>query len=153
MTEQNSLDKFRSKEVEERFQELISGIVNEEFENMNTALDPQPVGCSKDGNRSAGSALSKTTGDGIQRMQVHGGAVSGMMDTAMGMSIMAKSGRPVTTAELNVSFIRPFLGESFLIDTEILYMGRNLIRTRSTAYDEESGKLLASATANFAYVG
>ena len=34
MTEQNSLDKFRSKEVEERFQELISGIVNEEFENM-----------------------------------------------------------------------------------------------------------------------
>ncbi len=108
MTEQNSLDKFRSKEVEERFQELISGVVNEEFENM---------------------------------------------DTAMGMSIMAKSGRPVTTAELNVSFIRPFLGESFLIDTEILYMGRNLIRTRSTAYDEESGKLLASATANFAYVG
>ena len=46
MTEQNSLDKFRSKEVEERFQELISGVVNEEFENMNTALDPQPVGCS-----------------------------------------------------------------------------------------------------------
>ena len=34
MTEQNSLDKFRSKEVEERFQELISGVVNEEFENM-----------------------------------------------------------------------------------------------------------------------
>ena len=32
MAEQNSLDKFRSKEVEERFQELISGIVNEEFE-------------------------------------------------------------------------------------------------------------------------
>ena len=29
MAEQNSLDKFRSKEVEERFQELISGIVNE----------------------------------------------------------------------------------------------------------------------------
>ncbi len=49
MAEQNSLDKFRSKEVEERFKDLISGVVNEEFENMNTALDPQPVGCSKDG--------------------------------------------------------------------------------------------------------
>ena len=49
MTEQNSLDKFRSKEVEERFKDLIGGVVNEEFENMNTALDPQPVGCSKDG--------------------------------------------------------------------------------------------------------
>ena len=125
---------------------------NEEFENMNTALDPQPVGCSKDGTECRIRFIKKDW-ERNQRMQVHGGAVSGMMDTAMGMSIMAKSGRPVTTAELNVSFIRPFLGESFLIDTEILYMGRNLIRTRSTAYDEESGKLLASATANFAYVG
>ena len=142
MTEQNSLDKFRSKEVEERFQELISGIVNEEFENMNTALDPQPVGCSKDGTECRIRFIKKDW-ERNQRMQVHGGAVSGMMDTAMGMSIMAKSGRPVTTAELNVSFIRPFLGESFLIDTEILYMGRNLIRTRSTANDQESGKLLA----------
>ena len=129
MTEQNSLDKFRSKEVEERFQELISGVVNEEFENMNTALDPQPVGCSKDGTECRIRFIKKDW-ERNQRMQVHGGAVSGMMDTAMGMSIMAKSGRPVTTAELNVSFIRPFLGESFLIDTEILYMGRNLIRTR-----------------------
>ena len=119
MTEQNSLDKFRSKEVEERFQELISGVVNEEFENMNTALDPQPVGCSKDGTECRIRFIKKDW-ERNQRMQVHGGAVSGMMDTAMGMSIMAKSGRPVTTAELNVSFIRPFLGESFLIDTEIL---------------------------------
>ena len=116
MAEQNSLDKFRSKEVEERFQELISGIVNEEFENMNTALDPQPVGCSKDGTECRIRFIKKDW-ERNQRMQVHGGAVSGMMDTAMGMSIMAKSGRPVTTAELNVSFIRPFLGESFLIDT------------------------------------
>lgn len=64
MTEQNSLDKFRSKEVEERFQELISGIVNEEFENMNTALDPQPVGCSKDGTECRIRFIKKT-GNGI----------------------------------------------------------------------------------------
>ena len=64
MTEQNSLDKFRSKEVEERFQELISGVVNEEFENMNTALDPQPVDAAKTA-QSAESALSKKTGNGI----------------------------------------------------------------------------------------
>ena len=142
MTEQNSLDKFRSKEVEERFKDLIGGVVNEEFENMNTALDPQPVGCSKDGMECRIRFIKKDW-ERNQRMQVHGGAVSGMMDTAMGMSIMAKSGRPVTTAELNISFI----------DTEILYMGRNLIRTRAIARDEESGKLLASATADFAYVG
>ena len=84
--------------MEERFQELISGVVNEEFENMNTALDPQPVGCSKDGTECR-IRLIKKDWERNQRMQVHGGAVSGMMDTAMGMSIMAKSGRPVTTAE------------------------------------------------------
>ena len=98
MTEQNSLDKFRSKEVEERFKDLIGGVVNEEFENMNTALDPQPVGCSKDGMECRIRFIKKDW-ERNQRMQVHGGAVSGMMDTAMGMSIMAKSGRPVTTAE------------------------------------------------------
>ncbi len=152
MTEQNSLEKFKSKEVEERFKELTDDMINEEFENMNTALDPQPVGCSKDGMQTRIRFIKKDW-ERNQRMQVHGGAVSGMMDTAMGMSIMARSGRSVTTAELNVSFIRPFLGESFLVDTEILNMGRNLIRTRATAYDEESGKILASAAANFAYVG
>lgn len=71
MTEQNSLDKFRSKEVEERFQELISGIVNEEFENMNTALDPQPVGCSKDGTECRIRFIKKDW-ERNQRMQVHG---------------------------------------------------------------------------------
>ena len=76
MTEQNSLDKFRSKEVEERFQELISGVVNEEFENMNTALDPQPVGCSKDGTECRIRFIKKDW-ERNQRMQVHGGAVSG----------------------------------------------------------------------------
>ena len=101
MTEQNSLDKFRSKEVEERFQELISGIVNEEFENMNNGWIPAS-GMHKSTAGSAGSAFIKGWKQESARMQVHGGAVSGMMDTAMGMSIMAKSGRPVTTAELNI---------------------------------------------------
>lgn len=64
MTEQNSLDKFRSKEVEERFQELISGIVNEEFENMNTRWIPNQWDAAKTA-QSAGSALSKKTGNGI----------------------------------------------------------------------------------------
>ena len=77
MTEQNSLDKFRSKEVEERFQELISGVVNEEFENMNTALDPQPVGCSKDGTECRIRFIKKDW-ERNQRMQVHGGGVSDM---------------------------------------------------------------------------
>ena len=118
---------------------------------MNTLLDPQPVGCSADGTECRIRFVKKDW-EKNQREQVHGGAVSGMMDTAMGMSIMAASGRNVTTAELAVSFIRPFTGESFLIDTEILNLGRSLVRIRARAFDESAGKLLASATANFAYV-
>ena len=150
--ERSNLDKFRSKEVEERFEDIVNGIISEETGNMNGLLNPQTVGCSKDGMRSR-IRFIKQDWQKNQRQQVHGGAVSGMMDTAMGMSIMAASGRNVTTAELNVSFIRPFMGESFLIDTETLNLGRNLIRICARAFDEENGKLLASATANFAYVG
>lgn len=152
MLERSSLDKFKSKEVERRFQNIIDGMKKSETINLNTLLDPQPVGCSKDGMETRIRFVRKDW-ENNQRNQVHGGAVSSMLDTAMGMSIMAAGGRHVTTAELSVSFIRPFFGESFAVDTEILNMGRNLIRVRAVAYDEANGKLLASASANFAYIG
>lgn len=151
MINRGKMDKFKSKEVEECFTRIVEDMEEPEFTNMNTMLSPQPVGCSKDGMESR-IRFIKRDWERNQRMQVHGGAVSGMMDTAMGMSIMAVSGKHVTTAELNVSFIRPFIGESFLIDTEILNMGRNLIRMCGRAFDEDNGKLLASATATFAFI-
>lgn len=152
MMDKHDLGKFKSKEVEKRFQNIINGMINTETVNMNVLMDPQPVGCSKDGMETRIRFVRKDW-ENNQRNQAHGGAVSAMLDTAMGMSIMAATGRHITTAELNVSFIRPFSGNSFLIDSEILKAGRNLVRVRAVAFDEEDGKLLASASANFAYIG
>ena len=151
MIKKSIIEKFESKEIEERFIKITRDISEDQTENMNTLLDPQPVGCSADGTECRIRFVKKDW-EKYQREQVLGGAVSGMMDTAMGVSIMAASGRNVTTTELAVSFIRPFTGESFLIDTEILNLGRSLVRIRARAFDESAGKLLASATANFAYV-
>ena len=58
----------------------------------------------------------------------------------------------VSTADLSVSFIRPFLGDSYIVKTEIIHLGRSLVRVRATAYDEGNGKALASATSNFVHV-
>ncbi len=151
MIKRNIIEKFESREIEERFIKITGDISEDKTENMNTLLDPQPVGCSAEGTECR-IRFVKRDWEKNQRGQVHGGAVSGMMDTAMGMSIMAASGRNVTTTELAVSFIRPFTGESFLIDTEILNLGRSMARIRARAFDEDTGKLLASASANFTYI-
>lgn len=151
MIKRSELNGFGSKTAEERFAGIVGSIKSEQVGNLNAMLDPEPVGCSEDAMESrirfAGSDWERN-----QRGEIHGGAVSSMMDTAMGMSIMAASGRNVTTAELSVSFIRPFMSDAFQIDTEIIKLGRMLIRVRAIAFDEESGKLLATATGDFAFV-
>ena len=73
-----------------------------------------------------------------------------MFDTAMGITVMAFSGaEAVSTADLSVSFIRPFLGQSCVIESQVLHAGRTLMRVRAEAFDQETGKCLASASGNF----
>ena len=50
---------------------------------------------------------------------------------------------------MDVSFIRPFTGRYFLIHSEVVHIGRRMIRLNARAYDEATGKLLATATTNF----
>lgn len=88
-----------------------------------------------------------------QRGQVHGGAVSAMFDVSMGVSASVFCNRDVTTAEMSISYIRPFIGEVFDFRTEVLYCGKKLVRLECRAYNCESGKLTASAHATFAYIG
>lgn len=76
-----------------------------------------------------------------------------MFDTAMGITVLAYTdSTEISTADLSVSFIRPFLGESFIFRSEIIHPGRSLVRVRGIAYDEGSGKTLASAAANFVHL-
>lgn len=86
-----------------------------------------------------------------QRGELHGGSIAAMFDTAMGVSVAGFSGRDVTTADLSVSYIRPFIGERFEFRSEVVHAGRSLCRVSAKAYDVATGKCLASGTANFAF--
>ena len=52
-------------------------------------------------------------------------------------------------ADMSISFVRPFAGRSFIIESEVIHLGRRIVRLSAKAYDEETGKLLASGTSNF----
>ncbi len=83
------------------------------------------------------------------RGEVHGGVVSAMLDTSMGITAAAFLEQDVSTADLSVSFIRPFTGRSFIISSEVVHIGRRAVRLSARAHDEETGKLLASGTTLF----
>ena len=118
---------------------------------LNAMLAPEFCGCDEE-SRSAVFRFRTQEWEKNQRGEIHGGATASMFDTSMGMSVLAFLGcSQAATTDLTVSYIRPFTGESFLFRTEILHPGRSLVRIRATAEDEATGKLLASATANFVY--
>ena len=118
---------------------------------LNAMLAPEFCGCDEE-SRSAVFRFRAQEWEKNQRGEIHGGAAASMFDTSMGMSVLAFLGcSQAATTDLTVSYIRPFTGESFLFRTEILHPGRSLVRIRATAEDEATGKLLASATANFVY--
>ena len=90
---------------------------------------------------------------------VHGGgvvcgqAIMAAVDTAMVMAMIADLGefRPMTTVQLQTSFLRPIPGET----REVLLTARILRRGKSLAFGEiavrtPDGKLAAQATTTYA---
>lgn len=142
---------YTQKELEERFrimEEKLKGAKS----NMNTLLAPEVCGCDAE-KLTARIRYRPLDWEKNQRGEIHGGAVAAMFDTAIGMSILTFSDRQhITTTDLSVSYIRPFLGTSYLFDVELLQMGGTIARARAKALDENTGKLLASAAANFMYL-
>lgn len=140
-----------AKEVEAKF-EMISGEVQEsEASRMNAMIDPQFHGCDTD-TMTVEVRYEAKDWEKNHRDELHGGVVAAMFDTAMGISLLALSDHDsVATSDLDVSFIRPFSGASFIFEVNIIRIGRTLARVRALAKDEATDKLLASATANFVY--
>ena len=140
------------KQAEMRMREVSEEIRSNRGENMNSLLAPEPVAL--DGEKlTAEIRFVKEKWETNERGEIHGGAISAMFDTAMGMTVLAFcESEHISTADLSVSFIRPFLGESYIFSTEIVNPGRMLVRVRAVARDEKSGKTLASASANFVHL-
>lgn len=143
---------YNQKELEERFKR-ISEKVEKSGTNMNSMLAPEFCECSAE-KQTSKIRYRAMDWERNQRGEVHGGAVAAMFDTAIGFSISAFSfgEEKITTTDLDVSYIRPFLGDSYIFHVELLHIGRTMIRARAVAYDEFTDKKLASATANFMYI-
>lgn len=86
-----------------------------------------------------------------ERGDVHGGIISSMFDSAIGLTAVFAAGwGEATTVDLNVSFLRPFDSDSHaIIHTYIVKNGRTIIRLRGEMINEESGKLVATATGSW----
>ncbi len=134
-------------EFRERILKIIENIRNSRG-MLNDMLEPELMMCdSQKGTSVMRYRRFKWEENG--RGEVHGGVISAMLDTSMGVTAVAFINHDVYTADMSVSFIRPFDGRSFLIESEVIHCGRRLIRLSARAVDEETGKLLATGTSSF----
>ena len=131
-------------------------IIEDFFRNRDSSLshqiEPKVISCDLE----KGTSLiryEKKEWEKNHRGEMHGGAAAVMFDVAMGMSISAFcGGENVTTTDISVSYIRPFFGDSFDFEVEVLHIGKSMIRVRAIARDTETGKDMASAIANYAHM-
>ena len=82
---------------------------------------------------------------------IHGGAIAGMFDTALGVVANFTAGEnEATTTDMNIVFLRGVeYGMRLEMKVYIVKAGRSLIRQRAELYDAETGKLLASASGSW----
>jgi uncharacterized protein (TIGR00369 family) len=119
---------------------------------LNDMIDPQFVECDPE-RMTCKVRYKKFKWEDNGRGEVHGGVISAMMDTTMGINAIALTDGSVSTADMTISFLRPFRGKSFIVESEAVQVGSRVIRLMAKAYDEESGKCLAMSTGSFMHVG
>ena len=133
------------------FEEMNEEIKRGVTPNMIEMMDPEIIGFDEE-TTSAVFRFKIHQWELNHRGQVHGGAVSGMFDTSMGFTVVAYSGRNVTTAELEISYLRPFNYDEYDFNCTVLHMGRKLARIEAKACSVKTGKLTATAHATFAFI-
>ncbi len=135
-------------EYENRVREILENLRNNSGGMLSNMMDPKYVSCDSE-KKITRIRFHRFKWEENGRGEVHGGVVSAMLDTSMGTTAMAFLNHDVSTADLSVTYIRPFTGRDFLIESEITHLGRRVVRLQARAYDEETGKLLATSTSNF----
>lgn len=85
------------------------------------------------------------------RGEIHGGIISSMFDTALGLTAYYMSEKKdVTTAELSMSFIRPLeFKDELIVHSEVQHLGRTLVRVTGKGYSKKTKKLLAMSHGTF----
>ena len=82
---------------------------------------------------------------------IHGGIISGMLDSAMGILASTVSGGRSVTVSLQTSFLRAtYAGEKINVRAVVTYAGRSIVHCEAKAYREgEPADPIATATAVF----
>ena len=135
-------------DYEKRVQEILENIRKKSNGMLSNMMDPQYVSCNPE-NMTTRIRYRRFKWEENGRGEVHGGVVSAMLDTSMGTTAMAFLEHDVSTADLSVTYIRPFAGRSFIVESEVTHLGRRVVRLQARAFDEDTGKLLATGTSNF----
>ena len=136
---------------EQNVKDIIGEIKGYGFGMLNDMIDPQFVDCDPD-RMSCRVRYKKFKWEDNGRGEVHGGVISAMMDTTMGINAIALTSKSVSTSDMTISFLRPFTGKSFIVESEAVQVGSRVIRLMAKAYDEETGKCLAMSTGSFMHV-
>ncbi|MBR0127919.1 MAG: PaaI family thioesterase [Firmicutes bacterium] len=143
--------KSKSIDFEKNVKDIISEIKGYGFGMLNDMIDPQFVDCDPE-RMSCRVRFKKFKWEDNGRGEVHGGVISAMMDTTMGINAIALTTDSVSTSDMTISFLSPFRGKSFIVESEAVQVGSRVIRLMAKAFDEETGKCLAMSTGSFMHV-
>ncbi|WP_146344842.1 PaaI family thioesterase [Phaeobacter marinintestinus] len=92
-------------------------------------------------------------GDHLARVGgiVSGQALAALADTSMVLAALAQAGefRMFATTDLHTQFLRPGVGTAILCRAMVVRAGKALVFARAEMTEEDSGKMVATATATF----